>query len=42
MNLGGDPWPIYLNPNPKTGYTYGPHFGVHDIQRYSQKIKVLK
>jgi len=20
LNLGGDPWPIYLNPNPKEGY----------------------
>jgi len=35
MNLGGDPWPIYLNPNPKAGHTYGPHFGEHNIQRYS-------
>ena len=35
MNLGGDPWPIYLNPNPKAGYTYGPHFGKNSIQRYS-------
>jgi len=35
MNLAGDDWPIYLNPNPKAGYTYGPHFGVHGVQRYS-------
>lgn len=34
MNLGGDPWPIYLNPDPKAGYCYGPHFGKHNIQKY--------
>ena len=35
MNLGGDNWPIYLNPNPKAGYVYGPNFGEHNIQNYS-------
>ena len=35
MNLGGNDWPIYLNPNPKAGYVYGPHFGQHEIQHYS-------
>jgi len=35
MNLGGDPWPIYLNPNPKAGHVYGPKSGVHQVQSYS-------
>ena len=35
MNLAGDDWPIYLNPNPKAGYVYGPNFGQNNIQRYS-------
>jgi hypothetical protein len=35
MNLGGDDWPIFLNPDHKAGYVYGPHFGEHNIQRYS-------
>ena len=35
MNLGGDDWPIYLNPNPKAGHTYGAPFGDHQIQQYS-------
>ena len=35
MNLAGDDWPIYLNPDPKAGYVYGPHYGEHRIQRYS-------
>jgi len=35
MNLGGDDWPIYLNPNPKAGHTYGTPFGDHQIQQYS-------
>ena len=34
MNLGGDDWPIYLNPNPKAGYVYGPYRGVHKVQSY--------
>jgi len=34
MNLGGDPWPIYLNPNPEAGYVFGPNFGVHGVQKY--------
>jgi len=43
MNLGGDPWPIYLNPDPKAGHVYGPHFGEHDIQYYSStKDKGIK
>ncbi len=35
MNLGGDPWPIYLNPNPKAGYVFGPKKGVHKTQDYA-------
>ena len=35
MNLGGDPWSIYLNPNPKAGHVYGPKSGVHQVQSYS-------
>ncbi len=34
MNLGGDLWPIYVNPNPKAGYVYGPHTGVYKVQNY--------
>jgi len=34
MNLGGDPWPIYLNPDPKAGYVYGPKKGLHQVQHY--------
>jgi hypothetical protein len=34
MNLGGDPWPIYINPNYKSGYVYGPNHGIHGIQKY--------
>ena len=35
MNLGGDDWNIYLNPNPKAGYVYGPKSGIHQVQYYS-------
>ena len=34
MNLGGDDWPIYLNPNPKAGFVYGPKHGLHQVQSY--------
>jgi len=34
MNLAGDPWSIFLNPNPKAGYVYGPHRGINQIQKY--------
>jgi hypothetical protein len=34
MNLGGDPWPIYLNPDPKAGYVYGPYRGEYEVQYY--------
>jgi hypothetical protein len=34
MNLGGDSWPIFLNPNPKAGYVHGPHRGIHQVQNY--------
>ena len=35
MNLGGDNWPIFLNPDPKAGYVYGPKRGIHKVQDYS-------
>ena len=34
MNLGGDPWPIFINPNQNEGHTEGPHRGIHKIQDY--------
>jgi hypothetical protein len=34
MNLGGDLWPIYLNPDPKAGYVHGKPRGIHKIQTY--------
>jgi len=34
MNLGGDDWPIYLNPNPKAGHVYGPKTGRFQVQNY--------
>ena len=34
MNLGGDPWPIYLNPDPKAGHVFGPQAGPHGVQNY--------
>ena len=43
MNLGGDHWPIYLNPNPKGGHVYGPLKGVHGVQDYQpSKSKGVK
>ena len=35
MNLAGDPWALYLNPNPKAGYVYGSKSGIHQVQSYS-------
>ena len=34
MNLGGDPWPIFINPNSEEGHTRGPHTGHHQVQDY--------
>ena len=43
MNLGGDPWPIYLNPDPKAGQVSGPKVGLHQIQHYeATKDKGIK
>ena len=43
MNLGGDEWPIFLNPNPKAGHVYGPKKGIHQVQSYQPtKDKGLK
>jgi len=35
LNLGGDNWPIYINPDSNAGFVYGKNFGKHDIQNYS-------
>ena len=35
MNLAGDDWPIYLNPNPKAGNVYGPKKGIYQVQNYA-------
>ena len=44
MNLSGDDWPIYLNPNSKEGNVYGPKRGIYQVQYYqptkSKGIKV--
>jgi len=34
INLGGDPWPIFINPDPNAGYTYGSEVGIHRVQKY--------
>jgi len=34
LNLGGDDWPIYLNPDPKAGHVFGPQTGPHGVQNY--------
>ena len=34
LNLGGDPWPIFLNPNPKAGNVSGPIGGKYGTQKY--------
>jgi hypothetical protein len=45
LNLGGDSWPIFINPNEKEGYVFGEKRGVHGIQNYnpssSKGIKVV-
>jgi len=35
MNLGGDDWSIFLNPNPKAGFVFGQFTGRDRIQKYS-------
>ena len=35
LNLGGDPWPIFLNPNPKAGFVSGPIGGKYGTQKYN-------
>ena len=35
LHLGGDEWPIFLNPDPKRGNVYGPQEGKYKIQSYS-------
>ena len=34
LNLGGDPWPIFINPNPEAGNVSGPKLGINKIQKY--------
>jgi hypothetical protein len=45
LNLGGDPWPIFINPNKKEGYVFGEKKGIHSTQSYSPStskgIKIL-
>jgi len=35
LHLGGDEWPIFLNPDPKRGNVYGPERGKNKIQSYA-------
>ena len=45
INLGGDPWPIFINPDLNAGYTYGSEVGIHKVQKYEptndEGVKVL-
>jgi len=45
INLGGDPWPIFINPDPNAGHVHGPEVGVHKVRRYEptkdKGVKVL-
>ena len=34
LHLGGDEWPIFLNPYPERGYVYGPKRGENETQAY--------
>ena len=34
LHLGGDEWPIFLNPNPERGNVYGPGHGKLELQLY--------
>ena len=34
LNLGGDKWPIYINPDENAGNVYEEKKGVHQIQKY--------
>jgi len=34
LNLGGDPWPIYINTNEKEGSVYGKKTGLYKVQNY--------
>ena len=35
LHLGGDEWPIFLNPDPERGNVYGSKEGKHEIQDYN-------
>ena len=45
INLGGDPWPIFINPDPNAGHVHGPKVGEHKVQKYKptndEGVKVL-
>ena len=45
INLGGDPWPIFINPDPNAGHVHGPKIGEHQVQKYEptkdEGVKVL-
>ena len=34
LHLGGDEWPIFLNPDPERGNVYGPKEGKYKVQSY--------
>jgi len=43
LNLGGDHWPIYVNPDPNEGYVTGPKQGINGVQQYvASKSKGIK
>jgi len=35
LHLGGDPWPIFINPDPKRGNVYGEERGKYNIKSYN-------
>ena len=45
INLGGDLWPIFINPDPNAGHVHGPEVGVHKVRKYEptkdEGVKVL-
>ena len=35
LHLGGDPWPIFINPDPERGNVYGEERGKYNIKSYN-------
>ena len=35
LHLGGDPWPIFINPDPERGNVYGEERGKYNIRSYN-------